>query len=36
MLQAAVASVSDSHPGGVDVLINNAGISGTIVKSSEQ
>ncbi|EIE23424.1 C-signal [Coccomyxa subellipsoidea C-169] len=35
-IKAAVASVSDSHPGGVDVLINNAGISGTIVKSSEQ
>jgi NAD(P)-dependent dehydrogenase (short-subunit alcohol dehydrogenase family) len=34
--QAAAASIGKACPDGIDVLINNAGISGTIVESTEQ
>ncbi|KAK9905640.1 hypothetical protein WJX75_003666 [Coccomyxa subellipsoidea] len=35
-IKAAAASIGKACPDGIDVLINNAGISGTIVESTEQ
>ncbi|BDA47289.1 Uncharacterized oxidoreductase C663.09c [Coccomyxa sp. Obi] len=35
-IKAAAASVSEAFPDGIDVLINNAGVNGNIVRSSEQ
>lgn len=34
--QAAGEAIKQAFPGGIDVLINNAGISGSYVRSSEQ
>ena len=35
-LQAAGGQLAESHPGGIDVLINNAGISGSRTRPIEQ
>ncbi|KAK9905692.1 hypothetical protein WJX75_004687 [Coccomyxa subellipsoidea] len=34
-IKAAAQSISEAHPNGIDVLINNAGILGSFVRSSE-
>ena len=35
-LQTAGEQLAESHPGGIDVLINNAGISGSRTRPIEQ
>ncbi len=35
-MQAAAKTIGDKHPGGVDVLINDAGINSPFQRASEQ
>lgn len=35
MMQAAANKITQAHPGGIDLLLNNAGMQETIARATE-